>query len=240
MKTSLWSSLVTRLRSWLGRLFSRPEVCTMLYPECLEELVTILDQARQNGSSLKIVGDNYQFSYGKEDIIVSLQHLDRLLGLDTNTNTVTVEPGMKLSSLAAMLASIKLSLDLGGRVPDLTIADCLAVGGPGLGCGSAGLGSSVIQVEVMTASGEVLRWNWEHHAKQMAGVVGGLGMMILVISVTIQCYPLSLVTEISYLSSVKEVMETWHMVHRSSDHQQITWFPFTELVIITHTSSLDK
>ena len=142
MKTSLWSSLVTRLRSWLGRLFSRPEVCTMLYPECLEELVTILDQARQNGSSLKIVGDNYQFSYGKEDIIVSLQHLDRLLGLDTNTNTVTVEPGMKLSSLAAMLASIKLSLDLGGRVPDLTIADCLAVGGPGLGCGSAGLGSN--------------------------------------------------------------------------------------------------
>ena len=145
MKTSLWSSLVATLRSWLGRLFSRPEVATLLYPECLEELVTILDQARQNGSSLKIVGDVYQFSYGREDIIVSLRHLDRLLGLDTNTNTVTVEPGMKLSSLATMLASIKLSLDLGGRVPDLTVADCLAVGGPGLGCGSAGLGSSVVQ-----------------------------------------------------------------------------------------------
>ena len=92
----------------------------------------------------------------------------------------------------------------------------------------------------MTAGGDVLRWNWDHHSKQMGGVMGGLGMMTLVISVTIQCYPLTLVTEISYLSSVKEVMETWHMVHRSSDHQQITWFPFTELVIITHTSSLDK
>ena len=70
--------------------------------------------------------------------------------------------------------------------------------------------------------------------------MGGLGMVALVISVTIQCQPLALVTEISYLSSVREVMESWPLVHRSSDHQQITWFPFTELVIITHTSSLDK
>ena len=84
------------------------------------------------------------------------------------------------------------------------------------------------------------RWNWDNHSKQLGAVMGGLGMAAIVISVTIQCFPLSLVTEISYLSSVREVMETWHMVHRSSDHQQITWFPFTELVIITHTSSLDK
>ena len=84
------------------------------------------------------------------------------------------------------------------------------------------------------------RWNWDNHSKQLGAVMGGLGMAAIVISVTIQCFPLSLVTEISYLSSVREVMETWHMVHRSSDHQQVTWFPFTELVIITHTSSIDK
>ena len=35
-------------------------------------------------------------------------------------------------------------------------------------------------------------------------------------------------------------MESWHLLHRTSDHQQVTWFPFTELVIITHTTGLDK
>ena len=60
----------------------------------------------------------------------------------------------------------------------------------------------------MTASGDVLRWNWDHHAKQMGGVMASLGMMVLIISVTIQCYPLTLVSEISYLSSVKEEMES--------------------------------
>ena len=152
MKVSVWDSLLSAVRTLLDRLFSRIQTATVLYPKCLEDLVTILDQARENGSSLKIVGGVYQFSYGKEDIVVSLEYLDRLLGLNTTNNTVTVEPGMKLSTLTTMLASIKLSLDLGGRVPDLTVADCLAMGGPGLGCGSAGLGSSVIQVGGFTAS----------------------------------------------------------------------------------------
>ena len=44
----------------------------------------------------------------------------------------------------------------------------------------------------------------------------------------------------SFVCSVREVMESWHLLHRTSDHQQVTWFPFTELVIITHTTGLDK
>ena len=89
------------------------------------------------------------------------------------------------------------------------------------------------------SGGEVLSWNWDNHTRQMAGLMGGLGMVAVVVSVTLQqCYPLVLVTEISYMTS--EVMETWHMVHRSSDHQQLTWFPFTEFAIITHTSGIDK
>ena len=157
MKTAVWESLLSAVRRLLDRLFSRQQAATVLYPKCVEDVMAVLEQARQNGSTLKVVGDVYQFSYGPEDIIVSLQYLDRLLGLDTNTNTVTVEPGMKLSNLSVLLSSIQLSVDLAGRVPDLTIADCLAVGGPGLGCGGAGLGASVLQVEVITARGEVLR-----------------------------------------------------------------------------------
>ena len=157
MKITVWDSILSAVRTLLDKIFPRLQAATVLYPGCLEDLVTILDQARENGTSLKIVGGVYEFSYGKEDILVSLQNLDRLLGLDTNTNTVTVEPGMKLSTLTALLSSIKLSVDLAGRVPDLTIVDYLALGGPGLGCGGAGLGSSVLQLEVITARGEVNR-----------------------------------------------------------------------------------
>ena len=75
------------------------------------------------------------------------------------------------------------------------------------------------------SGGEVLSWKWDNHTRQMAGLMGGLGLVAVVVSVTLQCYPLVLVTEISYMTS--EVMETRNTVHRSSDNQQLTWFPFT-------------
>jgi len=241
MKTSLWTTIVGTLRSWLDRWWTRTPPLTVLYPKNVEELLSIFAQARDNGSTLKVVGGSYRIgSTNSDDIIVSLEFMDRLLGLDTNVKTVTVEPGMKLSTLSTILSSINLCVDVAGRVPNLSVVDCLAVGGPGLGCGSAGLGASVVSLQVLTAGGEIVTWNWDNHVKQMGGVMGGLGMIGVVISATLQCYPLVLVTEISYLSSVREVMETWHMVHRTSDHQQLTWFPFTELVIITHTTGIDK
>eukprot|EP00092_Neocalanus_flemingeri_P011477 GFUD01012370.1.p1 GENE.GFUD01012370.1~~GFUD01012370.1.p1 ORF type:complete len:477 (-),score=163.99 GFUD01012370.1:904-2334(-) len=240
MKTSLWSSLVATIRSWLDRLLWRAPPAHTLYPKCLEDLLTIMTQARDNGTTVKVVGGACPTSPNQGDIVVSLQYMDRLLGLDTTNRTVKVEPGMKLSTLSSLLGTINLSMDLGGRVPDLTVLDCVAVGGPGLGCGATGLGSSIVQVEVVTARGELASWAWDTHTRQMGGLVGGLGMLAVVISVTINCCPVVMVSEISYLSSVREVVDTWSMVHRTSNHQQITWFPFTELVIITHTSSLDK
>ena len=48
------------------------------------------------------------------------------------------------------------------------------------------------------------------------------------------------VNEVSYLTSVRELLDTWSLVSRSSSCQQLTWFPFTELVVITHTSELDR
>lgn len=229
------------IRSWLDRLLWRgPSPAVTLYPKSVEDLLTIMAQARDNGTTIKVVGGSFPTSSAPGDILVSLQYMDRLLGLDTNNKTVTVEPGMKLSTLSSLLGTINLTVDMRGRVPDLSVLDCVAVGGPGIGCGEAGLGSSVMQVEVVTAKGELASWTWDTNIRQMGGLVGGLGMMAVVISVTIKCSPLVMVSEISYLSSVREVVDTWTMMHRTSDHQQITWFPFTELVIISHTSTLDK
>ena len=41
------------------------------------------------------------------------------------------------------------------------------------------------------SGGEVLSWNWDNHTRQMAGLMGGLGMVAVVVSVTLQCYPLA-------------------------------------------------
>ena len=103
-----------------------------------------------------------------------------------------------------------------------------------LAAGAWGRAVPAQQHQLAAGGGEVVSWSWDTHPRQLGGVMGGLGMVAVPVSVTLQARPLALVQEVSYLTSVKEVVDTWHMVtgHRTSDHQQLTWFPFTELVII--------
>merc|ERR1712107_442343 len=88
--------------------------------------------------------------------------------------------------------------------------------------------------------GEVVQWSWNSHPRQMAAIVCGLGATAIITSVTFLCINLTRVNEVSYLTSVRELLDTWSLVSRSSSSQQLTWFPFTELVVITHTSELDR
>lgn len=85
----------------------------------------------------------------KEDIIVSLRYMDRLLGLRHRQDS---DGGARDEGVSTCPASWPPSTTVWTKraVPDLlTITDCLAVGGPGLGCGGAGLGASVISAQVI-------------------------------------------------------------------------------------------
>ena len=124
-------------------------------------------------------------------------------------------------------------------MPDLTVLDTLAVGSSGSSPPTS-FAASLLRLEVVTASGEVVSWSWSSHPRQVAALVCGLGCTAIVTAVTFSCKPLARVNEISYLSSVRELLDTWSLVSRSSRSQEILWFPFTELVVITHTSPLDK
>merc|ERR1719234_1733776 len=179
MKTSVWGNLVAGLRRLLAKLWGGKERDVLL-PSTVPELLTVIGQARDNGTTINVVGGAFPASGDPTSVTVSLISMDRLLGLDTSNKTVTVEPGMKLSTLSSLLSTINLTVDMRGRVPDLTVLDCVAVGGPGLGCGEAGLGSSILQVEVVTAKGELASWSWDTNIRQMGGLVGGLGMMAVV------------------------------------------------------------
>jgi len=241
MKTSLWRSLLSSVREWLDRLFRRPAEKEALYPRCDEELVGVIGQARDNVTSIKVVGGTFPTSYLQGDIVVDTRLMDRLLGLDLQQLTVTTEPGMRLSTLSSFLSSVNLTLDMAGRVPDLAVMDLLALGSAGMGSSPLNLSTCLLSVTVVTAGKEEpVTWSWDTHPRFMSALVSGLGMVAVVLSATFRVTSLVSVTEISYLTSVREVLDTWSLVHRTSESQQLQWFPFTKLVVISHTSPLAK
>jgi len=242
MKTSVWTRLTALVRDLVSRLWGgKPRLETsVLLPNSVEELLTVLGQARDNGTVVSVVGGSFpSCDSGPGEVTVNLISMDRLLGLDTSQRSVTVEPGMRLSALSALLATVHLCLDISGRVPDLTVLDALAVGCSG-SSPPGSLAASLLRLEVVTPGGEVVSWTWSSHPRQMSALVCGLGSVAVITAATFTCKDLTRVNEISYLSSVRELLDTWSLVSRSSKSQEIHWFPFTELVVITHTSELDR
>jgi len=208
-----------------------------LYPKDYEDVQEILRQAKDNATPVRAFGGTYPFTPLQADIVVDLRYIDRLLGLDIYQQTVTVEGGMKLSVMCRILETVSLGLDIFGRVPDLTVIDAIAVGAFGA---NAVLMHSINSVEVALASGKIVSWSWERNAEEMRTLCCGLGMTAVVLAVTFKCIPLQRFTEISYLCSIRDVLGQWGIQLKSSYCQQLLWFPFSELTVMTHLNPTEK
>jgi len=242
MITGALGSFFSSVWQYLENLiFPSPKV-EVLYPKCGEDVLEILTQARDNKTQVKVVGGKFPSSFSKEDVVVNLQYMDKLIGLDVHQQTVIAEPGMQLSHLSALLETVNLTLDLAGPIPDLTIVDAMAIGLIG---SSGSLAKNILSVEVVlpgrsSEGAELNSWSWNTNHAQMSALLTGLGLVAVVIAVTFKCVPLYRVNEVSYLTSVRDILESWSLVHRTSLSQHLIWYPFSELVILTHTSLLNR
>jgi len=93
-----------------------------------DDNLQILTQAGENGTSVSVVGGTYPTCPLNKDIHMSLCYMDRLLGLDIHSQTITTGPGMKLSHLTRLLETVNLTLDIHGRLPDLAVVDAISIG----------------------------------------------------------------------------------------------------------------
>jgi len=270
MKSSLLSSILTKFR-YLFELWWSPNLkAEVVYPHCVEDLVEILGQVRENQTQVKVVGGSFPLAPClKEDIIVSLSCMDKLIGLDVHQQTVTAEPGVKLSNLISILETVNMTLELSGPLPDLALVDAIAIGLTGTG---GSLSANVLNVEVILPGGlnntahsrtasddfnsdfegmqqgqfmrrgpELAAWSWSTHPDRMAALFSGLGMVAVVTSVTLKCIPLYRVSETSSLLYLSDVMDTWALLgSRSPVSHHLTWFPFSELVIFKQISPIER
>lgn len=228
---------LVKLLTFILRLFRRIEKHHVIYPKSYDDILEILRQAKDNGTSLKVTGGTFPISAGPKEIVIDIQYINRLVGLDIYQKRVVVESGMRLSTLNRILESVNLSLDLQGRVPDLTLCDAIAAGVFG---GSSSLMSIVVSAEVCLANGRLVSWTWDKDPAQMKALCCGLGMIAVVLSLTLKCVPLQRYTEISYLCSIRDVLESFDAQCKSSLYQQLQWFPFSELIVMTHINPADK
>ena len=171
--------------NWAGNY--RYSAAQIHYPETVEQIQELV--SRRN--KVKALGTRHSFNdiADSPGELIALQHLDKILDLDPERRTVTVEAGVRYGNLARWLHEAGYALHNLASLPHISVAGACATGTHGSGDRHGNLATAVSALELVTASGEVVVLSRERDREQFDGAVVGLGGLGVVTKLTLDISP---------------------------------------------------
>ena len=193
-----------KLKNWAGNLEYSTE---NLYS------ANSLEQTRDHikkHEKLKVLGTRHCFNNiaDSKDDFLSLRSMDKVVALDAQARTVTVEAGMSYGQLAPYLDSKGFALHNLASLPHISIAGACTTGTHGSGIKNGNLSTAVSGLEMITAAGDVVTLSRQKDGEKFRGAVVGLGALGAITKVTLDIQPTFTMRQYVYenlpLSQLKE------------------------------------
>jgi xylitol oxidase len=121
--------------------------------------------------------------------LVSLEALPRLVELDTESRTVTIDGGIRYGELATFLHERGWALANLASLPHISVAGACATGTHGSGVDNGNLATAVQALQVVVASGELVEISRNDRPDLMDGLTIGLGAFGIVTRLTLSVEP---------------------------------------------------
>lgn len=149
---------------------------------------------------LRAVGTRHSFNdiADSPDDVILLAQLNRVVGLDRERQTVTVEAGMRYGELAQYLHAAGFALHNLASLPHISVAGACQTATHGSGVGNGNLATAVVALELITADGDVVTLSRAEHGDQFAGMVVSLGSLGVVTKLTLKIEPTFAVRQFVY------------------------------------------
>ena len=117
--------------------------------------------------------------------LISLEHLNKILYLDCENLTVTVEAGVRYGELASWLHEQGFALHNLASLPHISVAGACATATHGSGDRHGNLATAVSAMELVTGNGDVRTLSRARDRDQLEGAVVGLGGLGIVTRLTL-------------------------------------------------------
>jgi xylitol oxidase len=184
------------LTNWAGNLtYSTGNVHYPKTVESMQEVVRKCDKLRALGSrhSFNTIADS------KENQL-SLQNINKVIALDKNANTITIESGTRYGDFAPYLDENGYALANLASLPHITVAGACATATHGSGVNNGNLSTSVAAIEFINAAGDVVRLSKKKDGDKFYGAVVHLGAIGIVTKVTLDIVPTFKMKQLVYLN----------------------------------------
>lgn len=201
-----------------------------------------IGRARALGQTIKVVGSGHSFT----DIActdgrsLSIDGLDRIVSVDRDAGTVTVEAGITIARLNHELAERGLALTNLGDIDRQTIAGAVATGTHGTGAAFGGLATFIRGLEICTADGEIVRCSADEEPELFHCARVGLGALGVVTRLTLACEPAFTLRHEERPALFDNVIADLDALIDGHDHFELYWLPHTQTCSLLANDRVDE
>src|SRR5688572_21832469 len=128
-------------------------------PRSEDEIRGVIAKAAAAGRRVKVVGAGHSFTdiACTDGVLVSLDRYNRVLDVDRDAGTVTVEAGISIKRLNEELARVGLAMSNLGDIAYQSIAGAISTATHGTGIRLGNLATFVTHLTLVCADGSTLR-----------------------------------------------------------------------------------
>ncbi|MDF5725731.1 MAG: FAD-binding oxidoreductase [Rhizonema sp. PD37] len=202
-----------------------PPSC-IVYPQTTEQLAKVIVECDRHKWCILPCGGGSKLTWGglakNVDVVVSTEHINRLIEHAVGDLTITVEAGMKFSDIQAILAHSKQFLALDPTVPTATIGGIVATGDTGSFRQRYGsVRDQLLGITFVRADGQIAKAGGRV-VKNVAGYdlmklfTGSYGTLGVISQVTFRVYPSPQLSGTVVLSGTAEAVSRAADILRSS------------------------
>ncbi|MGY6648691.1 FAD-binding oxidoreductase [Wenyingzhuangia sp. IMCC45574] len=162
------------------------QIAKEIRPHSKEEIVKAI---QETSGAISIGGGRYsmggQIGFNNS-LHFDMRSFNKILNLDKDKKQVTVQSGIVWRDLQKVIDKENLSVKIMQTYANFTVGGSVSVNCHGRYIGHGPIISSVVGLEIITASGEIIKANRKENAEVFKAAVGGYGGIGVITEVTLQ------------------------------------------------------
>ena len=214
-------------KNWAGNQQCSPE--RIERPASEQGLVRIVKQAAVGGQRVKVVGSGHSFTGVAltDGRLVQLDNYNRVLAVDREKRTATVQAGISIADLSEALDKQGLALENLGDINYQTITGAISTATHGTGLNFGGIATQVTGLRLIAGDGSIVDCSAEKEPETFSAARVGLGAIGIISTVTLRCVKAFNLRVVEMPERVDKVIEEIDENLRANDHFEFFWVPNT-------------
>ena len=225
--------------NWSGTHTIEVPESSYFEPESLEELGDIVQRAHASSTPIRPVGsalspNGVSFHEGG---MVSMAHMDQIICVDEEQQTVTVQAGARVSDVIEELRKHNLTLPNLASIAEQQMGGFVQVGAHGTGALIPPVDDFVKSLKLVTpgcGTVELTRYLKDGVTEDPLFLLArvGLGSLGILAEVTMQCIPAHKLMEHTYVLTRDMARKKLPELLRNHKHMRYMWIPYEDAVVV--------